>query len=63
MSLIDCELCGQHHPEGEPHCPNCGQPAGSGFHAAWNLGQCPEWVDGRWIAGPGPTATGQEEKS
>jgi hypothetical protein len=45
----DCGLCGRWHKKGESHCPNCGQPAESGFHAAMDLGKCPYWLLGRWV--------------
>ena len=45
-----CERCDHHHVAGDSHCPNCGQPASSGFHACWNLDDCPEWVAGvGWV--------------
>jgi hypothetical protein len=44
-----CESCDRHHPAGDLHCPNCGQPASSGFHASWSLDECPVWEEGRWV--------------
>jgi hypothetical protein len=45
-----CEQCLRRHAEGEPHCPNCGQPASSGFHASDYLERCPDWIEGRgWV--------------
>jgi hypothetical protein len=57
-----CESCGDHHAEDESHCPNCGQAASSGFHAAWNLDQCPIWINGRgWV--PRADTTTEERKA
>ena len=39
----------QGYPRDEEHCPNCGQPASSLFHATWNLEKCPYWLFGRWV--------------
>ena len=48
--------CGRYHPPSEPHCPNCGEPAGMGFHAGWNLAECPIWINGRgWVPWLGTT--------
>jgi hypothetical protein len=44
-----CELCGRTRPRDDQHCPNCGQPASSGVHAAPNLDECPYWLLGRWV--------------
>jgi hypothetical protein len=45
----NCELCGRWHRKGESHCPNCDQPAESGFHASGRLDKCPYWLLGRWV--------------
>jgi predicted amidophosphoribosyltransferase len=43
-----CESCDRRHPKDARHCPNCGQAGG--FHATWNLAQCPTWVPGKgWV--------------
>jgi hypothetical protein len=39
-----CDRCDHHHDAGLPHCPNCGQAGG--FHASWQLDQCPKWDEG-----------------
>ena len=57
-----CQSCGHHHAEDESHCPNCGQSASSGFHAAWNLDQCPIWINGPgWV--PRADTTTEERKA
>lgn len=57
-----CESCDRHHPAGDEHCPNCGQPASSGFHAGMNLADCPVWGGARgWI--PTTELTPDERRS
>jgi hypothetical protein len=48
-SHVDCDICGKWHRKGESHCPNCGEPASSLFHASWDLEKCPYWLSGRWV--------------
>ena len=57
----DCDQCGHWHRKGEEHCPNCGQPAESGFHASMNLDDCPCWVFGRWVMPADLTAAEKAE--
>jgi hypothetical protein len=57
-ALIDCDDCGQRHPGNDQHCPNCQQPASTGFHAiepAERLKDCPVWIPGHgWLLATAP---------
>ena len=61
---IDCDECGHRHPGNDQHCPNCRQPASTGFHAiepTERLKDCPVWIPGQgWVLAVAPDNDGQQ---